>query len=57
MIQFGGNSTLQRIDLRDNNVLLDGLETLTDALKSNKSLTQIDLDAIPRRISVSYFVL
>lgn len=53
VIQFGGNSTLQRIDLRDNNVLLDGLEALNDALKSNKSVTQIDLDSIPRRLSVS----
>lgn len=54
VIQFGGNSTLQRIDLRDNNILLDGLEALNDALKSNRSVTQIDLDEMPRRLSVRF---
>lgn len=52
IIEFGGNSVLQRIDLRDNNIQSEGLEALNDALKSNKSITQIDLDDTPRKFSV-----
>lgn len=53
ILEFGGNSTLQRIDLRDNNIQTEGLEALNDALKSNRSITQIDLDETPRKLSVS----
>lgn len=53
VLDFGGNSSLQRIDLRDNNIQTEGLEALNDALKSNKSITQIDLDDTPRKFSVS----
>lgn len=55
VLDFGGNSALQRIDLRDNNIQTEGLEALNDALKSNKSITQIDLDDTPRKLSVSNF--
>ncbi|XP_055587308.1 serine-rich adhesin for platelets [Uranotaenia lowii] len=50
VIEFGGNSTLQRIDLRNNNVLATGLDYLNEALKSNRNVTRIDLDDVPRRI-------
>ncbi|KAJ6639951.1 Protein phosphatase 1 regulatory subunit 37 [Pseudolycoriella hygida] len=49
IIEFGGNSTLQRIDLRDNHLQVNGLTSLNDAMKTNKSLTRIDLDDVPRR--------
>ncbi|KAG4080169.1 hypothetical protein HA402_008240 [Bradysia odoriphaga] len=49
IIEFGGNSTLQRIDLRDNHLQVGGLTVLNDAIKTNKSLTRIDLDDVPRR--------
>jgi protein phosphatase 1 regulatory subunit 37 len=47
ILQFGGNSTLQRIDLRNNNVSVAGLTALSEALKSNKSIVRIDLDDLP----------
>lgn len=53
IIEFGGNSTLQRIDLRDNHLQVGGLTVLNDAIKTNKSLTRIDLDDVPRRAYVS----
>ncbi|XP_055618638.1 uncharacterized protein LOC129763517 isoform X2 [Toxorhynchites rutilus septentrionalis] len=49
VIEFGGNSTLQRIDLRNNNILTNGLDHINEALKSNKVVTRIDLDEVPRR--------
>lgn len=56
VIEFGGNATLQRIDLRNNNILATGLDHLNEAMKSNKSVTRIDLDDVPRRVVVSIFV-
>lgn len=53
VFDFGGNSTMQRIDLRDNNLQVSGLTTLNEVLKSNKSITRIDLDDVPRRHHVS----
>uniref|UniRef100_A0A182N5G6 Protein phosphatase 1 regulatory subunit 37 n=1 Tax=Anopheles dirus TaxID=7168 RepID=A0A182N5G6_9DIPT len=50
IIEFGGNASLQRIDLRHNNIQKAGLEALNEAMKSNKSITRIDLDDTPRRI-------
>uniref|UniRef100_A0A182JM77 Protein phosphatase 1 regulatory subunit 37 n=1 Tax=Anopheles atroparvus TaxID=41427 RepID=A0A182JM77_ANOAO len=50
VIEFGGNATLQRIDLRNNNIQKAGLEALNEAMKSNKSVTRIDLDDTPRRV-------
>lgn len=54
VFDFGGNSTMQRIDLRDNNLQVSGLTTLNEVLKSNKSITRIDLDDVPRRHHVSH---
>ncbi|KAG5679345.1 hypothetical protein PVAND_008917 [Polypedilum vanderplanki] len=48
LLQFGGNSTLQRIDLRNNSLSVAGLSALSEALKSNKSLIRIDLDDAPK---------
>lgn len=53
ILDFGGNTTLQRIDLRDNNLQVSGLTSLNEVLKSNKCITRIDLDDVPRRASVS----
>lgn len=53
MLDFGGNTTLQRVDLRDNNLQVTGLTSLNEVLKSNKSITRIDLDDTPRRNYVS----
>lgn len=55
ILDFGGNITLQRVDLRDNNLQVSGLTSLNEVLKSNKSITRIDLDDIPRRGYVSIF--
>ncbi|XP_070490104.1 protein phosphatase 1 regulatory subunit 37 [Chironomus tepperi] len=48
VIEFGGNTTLQRIDLRNNNLSITGLSTLSEALNSNKTITRIDLDDAPK---------
>ncbi|XP_035779065.1 uncharacterized protein LOC118459615 [Anopheles albimanus] len=53
IIEFGGNASLQRIDLRNNNIQKSGLEALNEAMKSNKSVTRIDLDDTPRRVKDS----
>lgn len=52
-LEFGGNSTLQRIDVRDNHLQVAGLTALNDVLKSNKTVTRVDLDDVPRRAHVS----
>lgn len=49
ILEFGGNTSLQRIDLRDNLLQVSGLTALNEALKTNKSITRIDLDESPRR--------
>lgn len=54
-LEFGGNSTLQRIDVRDNHLQVPGLTALNDVLKSNKSVIRIDLDDVPRRLHVRFF--
>lgn len=58
ILDFGGNTTLQRVDLRDNNLQVTGLTSLNEILKSNKSITRIDLDDTPRRnyVSLTMFV-
>lgn len=48
ILQFGGNTTLQRIDLRNNILGTGGLSTLSGALSSNKTITRIDLDDTPK---------
>lgn len=55
ILDFGGNVTLQRVDLRDNHLQVSGLSALNEVLKSNKSVTRIDLDDVPRRAHVSHF--
>lgn len=39
---------LQRIDLRDNSIQMRGMHALVNVLKTNKTITQIDLDEKPR---------
>ena len=56
ILEFGCNATLQRIDLRDNHLQVAGLTAINDVLKSNKTVTQIDLDDVPRRAYVSYMI-
>lgn len=53
ILEFGGNATLQRIDVRDNHLQVAGLTALNDVLKSNKTVTRVDLDDVPRRAYVS----
>lgn len=43
-LEFGGNSTLQRIDLRNNDLSIPGLSAFSEALKSNKNIIRVDLD-------------
>lgn len=43
-LEFGGNSTLQRIDLRNNELSVFGLSAFSEALKSNKNIIRVDLD-------------
>lgn len=53
ILEFGGNATLQRIDVRDNHLQVAGLTAINDVLKSNKTVTRVDLDDVPRRAYVS----
>lgn len=55
ILEFGGNTSLQRIDVRDNNIQAPGLISLDESMKSNKSVTRIDLDDFPRKILVSFY--
>ncbi|XP_055904086.1 serine-rich adhesin for platelets isoform X2 [Eupeodes corollae] len=52
ILQFGGNSTLHRIDIRDNKIEVESLNMLAEALKSNTTVTQIDIDDEPKRLSI-----
>jgi protein phosphatase 1 regulatory subunit 37 len=51
----------QRIDLRDNCVKLAGLMALALSLKVNTSVTQLDLDDVPKKkmvnITIAHCVL
>lgn len=42
-----GSSSLTRVDLRDNNIQIPGLTAIHEAVRCNKSITQIDLNATP----------
>ena len=55
ILQFGGNSTLQRIDLRNNELSISGLMGLSEALKSNKSIIRVDLDESPKSIMLPIY--
>lgn len=57
ILEFGGNTALQRIDVRDNNIQAPGLQSLEESMKCNKTVTRIDLDDFPRKILVSFFYL
>ncbi|KAI8119367.1 Protein phosphatase 1 regulatory subunit 37 [Lucilia cuprina] len=52
ILTFGGNSTLQRIDIRDNKLEVESLTKIAEVLKSNTTVTQIDIDDEPKRLSV-----
>ncbi|XP_073824621.1 uncharacterized protein isoform X2 [Musca autumnalis] len=52
IMTFGGNSTLQRIDIRGNKVEVESLSKIAEVLKSNTTVTQIDIDDEPKRLSV-----
>ncbi|KAM7353513.1 uncharacterized protein ACRADG_005545 isoform 1-T5 [Cochliomyia hominivorax] len=52
VLTFGGNSTLQRIDIRDNKLEVESLTKIAEVLKSNTTVTQIDIDDEPKRLSV-----
>lgn len=52
ILQFGGNLTLQRIDLRSNEISIFGLQALSEALNGNKAIIRIDLDEAPSNIMV-----
>lgn len=54
-LQFGGNSTLQRIDLRNNELSTVGLSAISEALKSNRSIIRIDLDETPKSIMLPMY--
>ncbi|XP_023032542.1 serine-rich adhesin for platelets isoform X2 [Drosophila willistoni] len=52
ILTFGGNSKLQRIDIRDNKLEVESLNIIADVLKSNKTLTQIDINDEPKRLTI-----
>ncbi|XP_054743883.1 serine-rich adhesin for platelets isoform X1 [Anastrepha obliqua] len=52
ILTFGGNSTLQRLDIRDNKLEVESLTKIAEVLKSNTTITQIDIDDEPKRLSV-----
>lgn len=47
----------QRIDLRDNSLKVAGLMALALSMKVNTSVTQLDLDGIPKKKMVSISVI
>lgn len=53
ILTFGGNSKLQRVDIRDNKLEVESLNIIAEVLKSNKTLTQIDINDEPKRLTVS----
>lgn len=53
ILTFGGNSKLQRIDIRDNKLEVESLNIIAEVLKSNNTLTQIDINDEPKRLTVS----
>lgn len=55
ILQLGGNTTLQRIDLRNNEISIPGLTALSEALKSNKSIIRVDLDESPKSIMLPMY--
>lgn len=41
-------SLLQRLDLRDNNIQIEGLKSLKESVSKNCRITRLDLDPMPR---------
>lgn len=39
---------LQRLDLRDNNIEVEGLKYLKESISNNCRITRLDLDPLPR---------
>lgn len=39
---------LQRLDLRDNNIEVEGLKSLKESISKNSKITRLDLDPLPR---------
>ncbi|KAH8263211.1 hypothetical protein KR044_005951 [Drosophila immigrans] len=52
ILTFGGNSKLQRIDIRDNKLEVESLNIIAEVLKSNKTITQIDINDEPKRLTL-----
>ncbi|KAH8248839.1 hypothetical protein KR032_003547 [Drosophila birchii] len=52
ILNFGGNSKLQRIDIRDNKLEVESLNIIAEVLKSNNTLTQIDINDEPKRLTL-----
>ncbi|XP_070139490.1 pneumococcal serine-rich repeat protein isoform X1 [Drosophila kikkawai] len=52
ILTFGGNSKLQRIDIRDNKLEVESLNIIAEVLKSNNTLTQIDINDEPKRLTL-----
>ncbi|KMY88559.1 mucin-19 isoform X3 [Drosophila simulans] len=52
ILSFGGNSKLQRIDIRDNKLEVESLNIIAEVLKSNKTVTQIDINDEPKRLTI-----
>ncbi|XP_070065327.1 pneumococcal serine-rich repeat protein isoform X3 [Drosophila virilis] len=52
ILTFGGNSKLQRIDIRDNKLEVESLNIIAEVLKSNKTITQIDINDEPKRLTI-----
>lgn len=44
----------QRIDLRDNGLKVAGLMALARSMKVNTSVTQLDLDGVPKKRTVCF---
>ncbi|KAH8260805.1 hypothetical protein KR038_000678 [Drosophila bunnanda] len=52
ILTFGGNTKLQRIDIRDNKLEVESLNIIAQVLKSNNTLTQIDINDEPKRLTL-----
>ncbi|EDV98915.1 GH13582 [Drosophila grimshawi] len=52
ILTFGGNRKLQRIDIRDNKLEVESLNIIAEVLKSNKTVTQIDINDEPKRLTI-----
>ena len=51
------SDSLNRLDLRENDIRLGGLMALASSLKFNKTLSRIDIDREPRKENSVNFIL